>query len=73
MLPLRAAKDYSKQLTSEEEDSETPQIESYQKQQHLIIKDLLEAGISSICTHYCSHCHLNPLLAYCGTYNDDKD
>ena len=75
MLPVRAAKDYSKLLTSDEEDSETPQVESYEKQQHLILKDLLEAGISSICTHYCTHCHQDrPLKFYFeGTYNDDRD
>ena len=44
-LPVRAAKDYRKPYDSADEDSETPQIEVYQKQQHFIIKDMLEAGI----------------------------
>jgi len=73
MLPVRAPADYRKQLTSDEEDSDTPQIESYHKQQHAHIKELLEAGISSVCTHYCTHCYLDPLIAYCGTFNEDQD
>ena len=37
------------------------------------MKELVDVGISSICTHYCLNCYSNPLIVWCKTYNREED
>jgi hypothetical protein len=56
MTPLYTSKNHKKPQPDFDDD-EPVRPESYSKQQHMIIKELIEAGVSTVVTHYCLNCY----------------
>ena len=71
--PLYTAKNHRKPEFGIDSD-EPARPEAYSKQQHLVIKELVEVGVQSVCTHYCLNCFENAQILWRKIqFNNDED